>query len=404
MIVPLVKATFNNNDTLQAGDPMKCKKCRKQLPEESKYCNHCGTPQKKETLYRRPDGLYEKMLILDGARVTFRAKSANEVYHKIAAYKGKKESGPTFAEVADAWETNHVETLAYNTQKSYTAPLRRAVEEFGPTFIRQIKSNDVNSFIGRFARQGYSQQTVKNQLLVINQIFRYAAIDGYLETNPAQYITVPKNLPKNGRTVPEEAYLQLIRQNADSQFGFLALFILYTGLRIGEALALQHKDIDREKNLIHVTKSVYYNGNRPIIKSTKTAAGTRDIILLNLLAEKLPNGPDEDYLFGGKTMFAYSHYRHGWNAYCKSIGATREHIITDKNNHSHAKIVPLITPHQLRHGFATILFEAGIDEKDAQELMGHSSITVTRDIYTHIRKSRKDKTAQQLNDYADLSR
>ena len=56
-----------------------------------------------------------------------------------------------------------------------------------------------------------------------------------------------------------------------------------------------------------------------------------------------------------------------------------------------------ITPHQLRHAFATILFDAGIDVKDAQEILGHASIQVTRDIYTHIRQQRREDTADRLN-------
>ena len=70
-------------------------------------------------------------------------------------------------------------------------------------------------------------------------------------------------------------------------------------------------------------------------------------------------------------------YRKRWEKYCKSIGHQ-------------------LTAHQLRHGFATILYEAGIPDKDAQELLGHSSITVTRDVYTHIRNSRRTDTAAKL--------
>ena len=56
-----------------------------------------------------------------------------------------------------------------------------------------------------------------------------------------------------------------------------------------------------------------------------------------------------------------------------------------------------ITAHQLRHGFATMLFEAEIDAKDAQDLMGHSDINLTKSIYTHIRDKRKKDTANKLN-------
>ena len=55
------------------------------------------------------------------------------------------------------------------------------------------------------------------------------------------------------------------------------------------------------------------------------------------------------------------------------------------------------TPHQLRHAYATILFDAGLDDKDAQELLGHANISTTRDIYTHITQKRREKTAAILN-------
>ena len=58
-----------------------------------------------------------------------------------------------------------------------------------------------------------------------------------------------------------------------------------------------------------------------------------------------------------------------------------------------------MTAHQLRHGYATILHDAGIDVKDAQYLLGHSSVSMTQDIYTHIRQSRIVEAGKKLNDY-----
>ena len=107
----------------------------------------------------------------------------------------------------------------------------------------------------------------------------------------------------------------------------------------------------------------------------------RNTVLLDVLAAAIPK-KRSGYIFdnGKGEPLSKTQYRKRWQAYCKAIGYN-------------------ITAHQLRHGFATILYEAGIPDKDAQELLGHSSITITRDIYTHIRQTRRSQTADRLNDF-----
>ena len=113
----------------------------------------------------------------------------------------------------------------------------------------------------------------------------------------------------------------------------------------------------------------------------KTESAQRDIILLDRLADVIPKN-FKGFLFSmdgdGKEPLTVKRFQTRWESYCKKYNLN-------------------ITAHQLRHGFATMLFEAGIDVKDAQELMGHSDITLTRQIYTHIRNERKKETATKLN-------
>jgi len=101
---------------------------------------------------------------------------------------------------------------------------------------------------------------------------------------------------------------------------------------------------------------------------------------LNKLKEKLVK--KKGLVFGNITKNAFS-YR--WSKYCKQAG-----LWNGK---------PTVTPHQLRHAYATILFEAGIDVMDAMDLLGHADIKTTRNTYTHIRKLRKEHTAEKLNLY-----
>lgn len=309
---------------------------------------------------------------------------------------------PSFTQAALSWKTKHFESISYNTAKCYLPPYQRAVEFFADTPIKQIRPAHVKAFIGQFERRGLSHRTVKLQLLVLSMIFRWAVIDGLIEQNPAEYVSISKNLPKRERTLPPDDYIALVKNSLNAPFGLLGFALLYTGCRIGELLALQYRDIDRDAKVIHVTKSVYYVNNMPMIKKPKSKSGMRDIILLDILAQHIPCGKPDDYLFPDENgnLMTHSYFRHSWNRYCRDLGVSRVYTYTDKLGHKHSKIAPLMTPHQLRHCFATLLYEAEIDEKIAQSLLGHSSISITKDVYTHIRQNQKQKYADILNAYA----
>ena len=334
-------------------------------------------------MYKRPDGLYEKVLTIDGVRLPpFRGKTEKAVMQKILEYTGKVQKGRLFSEVAEEWKEEHFKTIEYNSKKCYSPACRRTVESFGNMHIKDIKANAVNSFIVKFSKQGFSQKTVSIQLLVLKLIFTKACVDGDIEINPSTYIKVPKNLTKTKREMPTFEEIQIIKNSTTCSFGLFAYFLLYTGCRKGEALALQYKDIDYTTQMIKVSKSAYYVGNNAEIKQPKTQSGTREVILMNRLSNILPKGKPEHYIFGdsqGNPITAKK-FLVMWKKYCEETGLD-------------------LTPHQLRHAYATILFEAGLDEKDAQELKGHSNISTTHDIYTHISKMRKAKTAELLNNY-----
>ncbi|WP_312645348.1 tyrosine-type recombinase/integrase [Hydrogenoanaerobacterium sp.] len=364
---------------------MECKKCKEKIPDKSLYCMHCGSPQKrdkKKKMYQRPDGLFEKVITKDGTRIPFRGRSESEVNRKILEYSGNVEKGRLFSVVAKEWKDEHFAGVEHNTIRGYEAAYNRSVKKFGSRRTKEITTKDISNYINEFAAEGYAQKTVKNQLSVFHLIFKKAIKDGELDYNPADNVDIPKNLPKKKRAIPTEEEIEVVKNSVNCTFGLFAYFLLYTGCRRGEALALQYKDVDRDKKIISITKSVYHVKNKPHIKQPKTDAGTRDIILIDKLLEVLPEGKKGDYIFSknGSVPLTDKECRRQWELYQRETGLT-------------------ITPHQLRHAYATILFEAGVDEKDAQELLGHASIAMTKDVYTHISKKRKDKTAELLNKF-----
>ena len=181
---------------------MKCKKCRKEIPDGSRFCNHCGTPiTEKKKLYRRPDGLYEKIMTIDGKRVAFRAKKEADVYKKIREYEAAKESGPLFTDVAEQWHTEHWESLSPTTQQGYKFPYDEIKEYFTGDRIKEITHKDINAYIKQLPKS-YARKTCTNRLNILNMIFKYAVVEDIIPDNPCSYITIPKGHGSKKRRAP----------------------------------------------------------------------------------------------------------------------------------------------------------------------------------------------------------
>ena len=339
---------------------------------------------KKPKYYVRPDGLHEASRIINGKRVVFRGRSDAEVERKMLDYREAEERGPMFPDVASDWKESHFPTLSPSTAKGYVASYDRAVERYKTIPIKDITPADIDAHLQQLARQQYARKTVATQLLVINLICRSAVLDGVIRVNPCASVRVPKGLKHTPRQIPSDDELKAVKEGWNLPGGLLPYFILYTGCRRGEALALTFKDIDRKQKIITINKSVCYSDQAPFIKTPKTAAGTREIILLDKLIEVLPLGIGDALLFPGRDgkIMPESTLKNRWIKWQELAGVK-------------------LTPHQLRHGYATMLFEADISERDAMDLLGHAHISMTRDIYTHIRKTRKNETAAKLNQAAN---
>lgn len=315
----------------------------------------------------------------EGKRHAAYDRDPQSLYKKI---KEKEKPSPiTYQNVAESWSNERFEVLAYKSVEAYKPCLKRIVERFGACSLDEIETIDINAFLSWLASRQYSKRTVQMHRDIMSQIFNWAIAHQLTRYNPCDHASMPKGLSQGTRGIPSDDALEAVKRCTDHPFSLFAQICLYAGLRRGEALALRYEDIDRKAKCIHVTKSVEYQANKPHIKSTKTENSNRDAILLDVLADSIPNG--KGYIFTNESggIITRDRYNDRWKSYCKHIG------------------FPDMTAHQLRHGFATILYEAGIPDKDAQELLGHSDITLTRNIYTHIRSSQKAKIAEQLNSF-----
>lgn len=327
---------------------------------------------------RRKDGRYVATYSDENGRHHVYDKDPERLWHKVN--DPKPEEIILFSSRLESWQNEHWDRISYKTSEAYTAPCKRILECFGNIPVKEISASMIMAYISNLAKQGYSRRTVQMHKDILNMIFNHSILNGDIRANPCDAVSIPKNLMTTKRELPPDNAIVAVMNSAGTEFGLFALICMYSGLRRGEALALNYSDIDRKNKIIHVNKAIEFVGNNPHVKEPKTAAGYRNAILPDILEEQIPEG--EGYIFarpdGGP--LTKTQYRKRWQRYCQEIGYD-------------------ITAHQLRHGFATILYEAGVGDKDAQELLGHSDIAVTKNVYTHIRQSRKSEMASKINDF-----
>lgn len=338
-------------------------------------------PKQKAT--RRADGLLVKTVKdpRTGKRVYFYGHTDREVSQKMLLFTESAREGRTFAQVADEWWGETLERIAFQTRHGYKPALQRAVDRFGDIPIKEIKPRDISHFLRSLSNR-FATKTLATQRMIINLVLDLAVLDGDIEVNPCTAVKVPAS-ERHIRPAAPTAEEDIVKQNID--IWIFPFFALMTGMRKGEILALQWKDIDFDKNIIAVTKSVYHESNVPKIKKPKTAAGHRYVPLLTPLKEELLKISDrkkDSFIFsadGGSTPLSHTKFTALYKSFCKATGVTS-------------------TAHQLRHSFATVAFECGVPIKSVQEILGHKQISTTMDIYTDFRKKSVEEAANILNE------
>ena len=337
--------------------------------------------------HQRKDGLWQgNYKDANGKWHTLTAKDPEVLFNKIE--NAKKPPQKTFKESAEAWESVYRESCNPRTWTNYKPHYEDIVSRLGDAPVSEIAGVDVVQDLQRAKAKGYSRTIVNTRRTLFNNILNYAVAQGDIPYNPALGIKLPKGLPSEKRSAPTDEQMRIIIANRNRDFGFFAFLLLCTGLRRGEALALLKSDIRNGE--ISVTKSLtMLDGTAPKIKEPKSESGKRVVPIVSILAQPLeeytqsvkgdilfPNRPYNGH--PGNKYMTESNYDTAWGNYVKAVGLDG------------------LTAHQLRHGTATLLFEAGVDVYTAQKILGHANVSTTMEIYTELREKKEKQSVKKF--------
>jgi integrase/recombinase XerD len=275
--------------------------------------------------------------------------------------------------------------LSKNTLESYSRDLNKYInylEKKGISDIKETSSLDIMSFISTLKESGLATKTTARNLVAIKMFYRFLFNERYIKENPAIKIDSPKtwfNLP-NTLTVDEVERL-LNKPDMNTALGMrdsAMLELLYaTGMRVSELTSSSLNDINLEAGYIIVLGK----GSKERIIPIGVQAVKKINEYLTDSRKRLLKNSSSSFIFLNRSGKPIS--RQGFWKVIKKYAIQ-------------AQINKNITPHTLRHSFATHLLERGADLRSVQTMLGHVDISTTQ-IYTHVTRERLKKLHSQLH-------
>lgn len=305
----------------------------------------------------------------------------------------------TFGEWLDFWYQNYIKPkIRPTTQASYEGRIyQHIIPELGKIPLNQLTQKDLQQFYsklkksGRLIRtqqfgEGLSDSMVRGCHVTCRAALEKAVQEGLLRTNPAIGCKLP---PKRGREMQvlgrEELQRFLIQAQAE---GYYELFLLdlCTGLRRGELMALQWDDLDFQTGTLTVNKQVYEVKGELQLSVPKTKASIRRLVLPPGMVEVLREYRDR---VDSRWMFP-SPVKED-TPISPGVVRKRLQIILERAGCKKIRF------HDLRHTFATLSLENGMDVKTLSAMLGHVSAATTLDIYTHITGDMQAEAAAKID-------
>lgn len=334
-------------------------------------------------------------------------KRLAELLHQLDTGTFMKPGKTTLAEFLERWLKDYVwSNLAPKTAEGYEHIVRRhLIPSLGNILLTQLKPEHLHRYYsqklssGRCdGKGGLSPKTVRHHHITLHNALQTALQWGLIMRNPADAVTAPRVQRHEMQTWNEDDIKRFLNAAKDSEYYPIFYLALFTGMRRSEILALRWSDIDFIYSQVYMSRSLHHLRDGSIIfRQPKTAKGNRTIAL------------------PPSAVLAFEDYRRKQEGLCLLAGKPLtdndlvfRHIdgkpfLPDTVTHAWIKLVrrtglKSIRLHDARHTHASLMLKQGIHPKVVQERLGHSSIQITLDTYSHVAPGLQEAAAKKFDE------
>jgi integrase len=321
------------------------------------------------SVYQRKDGRWVATLEFGGQqrrrKSFYGTTQAEAVGRRDAAANGQPSAVPRYGRYAEQWLDTIRPTVKPTTWASYRWMLGRYVTPaIGHVRLDELTVEHVRGVLVA----PVSPRTTAYALAILRRSLTHAERVGLLNRNVARLVDPPRQVRPLVKTLTVEEAKAMLEAAEGHPLQALWTLLLCMGLRRGEGLGLEWKNVDLERGMLTVAQSVVAVENR-VEFSTPKSGRVRTLPMPTMCADALRGlGGGEGLVFPTRngTPIAPRNLTRSFHALCEKAGLQRLNL------------------HSLRHSCATFLLAEGVPPAVIKELLGHSSIQVTLDVYAHV--------------------
>lgn len=272
--------------------------------------------------------------------------------------------------------------LAVNTRISYKNDILQFLVflEKNKKKISEITPIDIEKFTSKFTTQGLEKSTISRKMSALSHFFIFLLEENIIKSNPIHELDLPKQIKKLPKILSVDQVEKLIKSSREDQsvngirLNTMIEILYATGIRVSELVEMKLSATYAEKNFLLIQGKG--NKERLVPISENTEDKIKDY--LKIRNEFINNDTDSKWLFPSKQSSKGHITRQRFNQLLQTL--------CERVNLNNIRI----SPHKLRHAFATHLLANGVDLRSLQQMLGHADISTTQ-IYTHVLKDRLKK-------------